>query len=259
MCWIDDKKLALVLQQDSYSFQLGILEVNGTKSKANYQLLKTAPHSGDLRCVTALSSTQILTAGDDKVVIHWDLSDEMRDPQITKYDQRHTASIQALHPSSIANNRFYSGGCDKKFFQWDVERKCAISDLIFSNPLTHVIENPVDKNLLLICLHCAQKQLCLFDPRSNKVIQEFGWTESSSFSRYIRPSWQRGGYLVAIGSPDSLIRIWDIRFKSFNEKEPFLLRAHKKKVLRTEWHPVSTNRMLSFSTDNSLAFHQLQI
>jgi len=229
MCWTrDGDTLALAFPEDTTrqdAPQLGLLRLSTHQGKVKIKidLQEATPHDGGVNAVAAFKDSQFITAGNDKTLVHWDLTRDQ--PVTTPFTRKHTSMIQAVMASSRLDVIF-SGGADKKLIKWSAAKQVPISERLYHSRVSWIGENPVDPSLLLICLSSPCQQLSLFDTRTPRPIQEFGWAESDSLSRYIEPSWHPSGFLVACGTSAPLINIWDIRFSRFGSEPPFTISAH---------------------------------
>lgn len=235
--------------------------------------IRDCPHERSISVVESWTSTKLssdashfLTAGLDKTIFSWKVSDLSEDqvPDITVQEihKRHTSSIHAiLHDSN--RNSIWSGGADCRLIQWCGETNRLVNEAKWENRISHILNSGANPHLLLISSMAMNSQLRIYDTRNNSVVNCFGSCESANMSRYVRPSWHINGNLVANGSyssNDSLgsINIWDIRMLGENSKALKTINCDDRRLIRTEFTPDGRS-LVGMSTDASISFVELSI
>jgi len=153
----------------------------------------------------------------------------------------------------------YTGGSDKKLISYSFVQKKVVKEIKFDEKISSLRQNSKHPEILLVSLTAKQNQLRLFDCRLNSSILQLSYqftNPDQSASQYIIPSWSCSGNLIISGSVDAKIYVWDVRYNKASDP----LKSwpiHKKRVLRSEFHPSREQSFLTLSSDRQLGSHIL--
>ena len=175
---------------------------------------------------------------------------------------------------------------------WSVRMTVAVSIIVAPERVHFVQESPADSNLVLLAQSSKANQLALLDPRTARIVAQFGWddvrwrrvkvdhggparsrlmlwgrrgraarrrggggaafSQTESLSSYIQPAWHPGGHMVVCGTHRPLVQVWDVRYNRLSLPSQSLP-LHEKRVLRCAFHPVDPC-LVTVSTDCQLGF-----
>jgi len=153
----------------------------------------------------------------------------------------------------------YTGGSDRKLISYSLIQNNVIKEIKFDEKISSFRQNSKHTEVLLISFTAKQNQLRLFDCRVGQTILNLSYqftNPDQSASQYIIPSWSCSGNLIVSGSVDSKVYVWDVRYSKASEP----LKSwpvHKKRVLRSEFHPSRDQSFLTLSSDRQLGSHIL--
>ncbi|KAG0309083.1 WD repeat-containing protein 12 [Dissophora globulifera] len=162
----------------------------------------------------------------------------------------HTGSVSAVVYNPTAADTLYSGGWDHSVRVWDVENHVNVTTKNCEK-VVHALDYSQHSGLL--ATGHADPVIRLWDPRTedSSVVKQTlsghqNWVTSVSWS----PS---SSYMLASGSYDGLVKVWDIRAKG----ALYSLSHGKgsKKVFSIDW---SDDIMLSGGEDNQMKIHKVQ-
>ncbi|KAI7823887.1 WD40-repeat-containing domain protein [Gamsiella multidivaricata] len=162
----------------------------------------------------------------------------------------HTGPVSAVVFSPTSADTLYSGGWDHSVRVWDVENHVNVTTKNCEK-VVHALDYSQHSGLL--ATGHADPTVRLWDPRSedSSVVKQTlvghqNWVTSVSWS----PS---SSYMLASGSYDGLIKVWDIRAKG----ALYTLSHGKgsKKVFSIDWN---NDILLSGGEDNQMKIHKIQ-
>eukprot|EP01124_Arcella_intermedia_P032146 TRINITY_DN7444_c0_g2_i1.p1 TRINITY_DN7444_c0_g2~~TRINITY_DN7444_c0_g2_i1.p1 ORF type:complete len:112 (-),score=25.96 TRINITY_DN7444_c0_g2_i1:21-356(-) len=108
--------------------------------------------------------------------------------------------------------------------------------------------------MMLNYIHKTTDQIGVWDCRTKENVLNLSYNSSKS-SNLIKPSWSPDGFLVASGSTESKVHLWDIRYANSKPAYSLTLREDKPiKVTATEFHPFE-KIIFSLSADRMLTAH----
>jgi len=251
-------KVALIFA-DMLGAQVTI--VNTSKlPKAKFRFLSPKPHSMPLTAVRFASGSAqdcLLTGSQDHKIFHWNIG---ASAAANFVHQCHTSSILSLE---VSNNNGYlcSGGADRKFICFSLDKSLVLIERVFVGKVNSVSSSPTREDTILISHTSKTEQLHVLDYRCKSSVMKFSWCSKSTsvLSRYIFPSWSPCGNFIACGSVDPQIHIWDIRFSRQYGLPTQSISCHRKRVLYASFHPVAINRLVSISSDRTMGLHRFSL
>jgi len=215
--------------------------------------LQEKPHDKDPNNLAFLSLNKIVTVGTDKKVVLWDINYDKHGAETTCLHNKHTAGVTTVIVDS--NGIIFTGGHDRKCISYSSQSQQVIDEWKMEDRVYTLRFNPVHNNLLLVYLSTKQKQVRIFDIRTQSEVLALSYKMSnpknSGVSQFIVPSWSSDGTFVASGSVDPILHVWDVRYvKADQPAKSWSL--HKKRILRAEFHPRQRNCILTLSSDRTL-------
>ncbi|KAH8554263.1 WD40-repeat-containing domain protein [Umbelopsis sp. PMI_123] len=181
---------------------------------------------------------------------------QYQQPSVTPINSKHTSRILSIqyHENS---QTLYSGGADGKLTWYNLAMGNSGSEFRIGERVNHILTNPVNPHLLMLCMATRTNQFRLYDlrvPQDTGLELMFGCSEPENVSRYLRPDWKPESWTVASGNmQDNKIHIWDLRYREITSGGPcYSWDGHSNKVLRTLFIPGNT--MVSVGTDKHTLF-----
>ncbi|KAI9288769.1 WD40-repeat-containing domain protein [Umbelopsis sp. AD052] len=279
LCWVTPDTLAVsVAHKDGNHSQSQMLLMN-MKDDMEYnttsQSLAPRPH---LKGVSAMGSikynedsdglvsSMFVTGGNDHGLMLWEVNkaagtSQYQHPSVTPINSRHSSKVLSLHYHDLSQT-LYSGGADGKLTWYNLALGNSGSEFKIGERINHILSNPVNPHLLMLCMATRTNQFRLYDlraPQDSGLDLMFGCTEPDNVSRYLRPDWKPDSWTVASGNmQDHKIHIWDLRYKDVAKGGPsYSWDGHSNKVLRTLFIPGNT--MVSVGTDKNTVFTDYQL
>ncbi|GBG69054.1 hypothetical protein CBR_g3752 [Chara braunii] len=254
------RRIVAVYSADQNDTQVAVIK-NSVDKKPKITFLPNKPHDrGLLNSVVFLAwddYSHFITGGSDHGVAMWSATEDSKELKVKMIHRDvHSSAVSGVdglrHRAIIL-----SGGMDKRICGFDPKRDRAIYLKILDNKIVSVMLNPQDDNLFLVQLGTKERQLRLFDFRSDRrELHSFGWQQSSdTLSALIRPSWSPNGLYIATGSSDPKLHVFDIRYTGRSPAQT--ISVHTKRVLRVEWHP-TWPLLTSISSDLCIGMHSFQ-
>eukprot|EP00850_Spirogloea_muscicola_P024065 SM000433S15731 [mRNA] locus=s433:17209:24330:- [translate_table: standard] len=197
------------------------------------------------------------TGGCDHAVVLWECSRQASQP-VPRLLHRHAHTSAVTDVDGMPRRGVVvSAGLDKRVIGWDVEHGQQAFKLTFNSKAIACRPNALDANLLLVQIGTLGQQLRLWDARSPRELHWFGFEQATSDeqSGLIKASWSPCGRLVAVGSPDPQIHVFDIR--QLGRSPALSIDAHQKRVVRAVWHP-TLPLLMSISSDLTIGLHELR-
>jgi WD40 repeat protein len=253
--------------------------------RLSLKFLDPAPHKKEITCVQFLPSddNKLITGGLDHLLVGWDVQ------------HKTTMTIHSLHSAglntvcnSTLNDVVYSGGADRRFIMYSLHQQRELLSRKFDEKISHIAESPTQPDLLMICKTSKENQILLFDTRMHSVVKTLSWSQMDtnvSMTQTIVPSWSSSGRLIACGSTDPIINLWDIRYVGVGKPTGQLRAMHglaspltltllsllifhlplllhlvaEKRVLRSEFHPRQDNILVSLSSDRTMRCSRFEL
>ncbi|KAI8581645.1 hypothetical protein K450DRAFT_230506 [Umbelopsis ramanniana AG] len=280
LCWVTPDTLAVpVAHKDGIHHSQSQMLLMNLKDDIEYntdvQSLAPRPH---LKGVTAIGSikysedsdgqvsSMFVTGGNDHGLMLWEINkasaaSQYQHPSVTPINSRHTSKVLSLHYHDLSQT-LYSGGADCKLTWYNLALGNSGSEFKIGERINHILSNPVNPHLLMLCMATRTNQFRLYDlrvPQDSGLDLMFGCTEPDNVSRYLRPDWKPDSWTVASGNmQDHKIHIWDLRYKDVAKGGPsYSWDGHSNKVLRTLFIPGNT--MVSIGTDKNTVFTDYQL
>eukprot|EP01105_Mastigella_eilhardi_P021612 TRINITY_DN524_c0_g2_i1.p1 TRINITY_DN524_c0_g2~~TRINITY_DN524_c0_g2_i1.p1 ORF type:complete len:562 (-),score=108.50 TRINITY_DN524_c0_g2_i1:39-1724(-) len=245
---------ALALSHSRIDRQVAVFTVTGFP-KVTIRILSSEGHTG--AGITALgfltkSDTQLLSVGHDKQLLMWDITCKKK-TDLEKIHSEHTAMVCCLH---VEDQLVYTGGADTRVICYDLHAKRRTFANVFQGKINSILANPSDGRQLLISQCMKDRQMCIFDTRTEQPTIELNWRgQSANPSQFTTPGWSCSGNLVACGGGVSSVKLWDIRKPSVLQS----ISCHEKRVSVTTFHPTIDNWLFTASTDRKVGYHDLEI
>lgn len=219
--------------------------------------LTEKPHK-DPSDVAFLTANTLVTVGTDKLVVLWKVDYQTNSAATKVLHTAHTSAITTLLVNSDGNI-LYTAGVDKKCIRYSLESEKVVNELRFGGKIASIRANPVHDHLLLVTLCTTQDQFHIYDTRAEEEVLTLSYNfdnPDQSPSQYIIPSWSADGTLVASGSVDPRLSVWDVRYaKAHLPIQQWSV--HKKRVLRAEFHPSVRNCLFTLASDRKLGCHHM--
>ncbi|CAO3691766.1 unnamed protein product [Umbelopsis ramanniana] len=279
LCWVTPDTLAATVAHKDGNYTQSQMLIMNVKDDAEYnttiQSLAPRPH---LKGVTAIGSVKynedsdgsvssmFVTGGNDHGLMLWEINKtaaagQYQHPSVTPINSRHTSKVLSIHYHENSQT-LYSGGADCKLTWYNLASGNSGSEFKIGERINHILNNPVNPHLLMLCMATRTNQFRLYDlrvPQDGGLDLMFGCKEPDNVSRYLRPDWKPDSWTVASGNmQDHKIHIWDLRYKDVAKGGPsYSWDGHSNKVLRTLFIPGNT--MVSVGTDKNTIFTDYQL
>ncbi|XP_059053618.1 autophagy-related protein 16-1 isoform X2 [Achroia grisella] len=185
-------------------------------------------HSGKVMAAKFLGeSTKVITGSHDRTLKIWDL--RSKSCTETKFVG---SSCNDLVTSDGAGSTIISGHFDKTIRFWDIRTEMSGNHIMLQGKVTSLDLNR-DSNYLLACVRDDTIQL--IDLRMNTIVRSFSHESFKVGCDWSRAAFGPGGRLVAVGSADGAVYVWN----THTGRVESILKDHSLAVTAVSWHPQS--------------------
>ncbi|GAQ82081.1 WD-40 repeat family protein [Klebsormidium nitens] len=242
--------------------QLGMVDLQSQR----ITFARDTPHERGAFCVANLpgsvNAARLATGGMHHEVVGWSVLERSSGLVFkpTVLHSRHSSCVSHL---AVLRHRptLVSAGLDGRVITYDLQHQQA-DELVPRRsklPVYRAMQNPVDPNLMLLQIGKPGLQYELRDLRvPGPVLGCFGWRPIAKVQQgpTSAGSWSPGGVLVASGSTDSNIHLFDIRKRC---DSPLVSLDVDKKTKSTLWYGGGSVMITSTAKNNSLCLSRLNL
>ncbi|XP_053606051.1 autophagy-related protein 16-1 isoform X2 [Plodia interpunctella] len=205
----------------SYDFASRVWTVNDQRMRHTL-----TGHSGKVMAAKFLGEpAKVITGSHDRTLKIWDL--KSKSCIETKFAG---SSCNDLVTSDGAGSTIISGHFDKRIRFWDIRSEMSANDIMLQGKVTS-LDLSRDSNYLLACVRDDTIQL--IDLRMNTIVRSFSHDSFKVGCDWSRASFGPGGRLIAVGSADGGVLIWN----THTGKLETILKEHTSAVTAVSWHP----------------------
>ncbi|XP_060802098.1 autophagy-related protein 16-1 isoform X4 [Amyelois transitella] len=185
-------------------------------------------HSGKVMAAKFLGEpAKVITGSHDRTLKIFDL--KSKSCIETKFAG---SSCNDLVTSDGAGSTIISGHFDKRIRFWDIRTEMSSNDIMLQGKVTS-LDLSRDSNYLLACVRDDTIQL--IDLRMNTIVRSFSHDSFKVGCDWSRASFGPGGRLIAVGSADGGVFVWN----THTGKLETTLKEHTSAVTAVSWHPQS--------------------
>eukprot|EP01125_Pyxidicula_operculata_P004918 TRINITY_DN181_c0_g1_i1.p1 TRINITY_DN181_c0_g1~~TRINITY_DN181_c0_g1_i1.p1 ORF type:complete len:494 (-),score=71.00 TRINITY_DN181_c0_g1_i1:60-1541(-) len=253
MCLPKDSNLKYIT--DNKEPQLVILNTTNLP-RVTATFFNEKPHTQDPSAGVFYTEEKYISVGADKKVVLWNINYNTSQASIQELHNGHTSAITGIE---IVQDNIVTVGKDKKIINYSLDKMAVVSTFKDDNFGNWVVKNPKHNHILLVSKFHNKSPIGIFDLRTNKYEFSLEYKDIvSNPSQYIIPSWNSEGMLVAQGTTENLLNLWDLRYNKVSLPS-FHTAMHKKRVLRAEFSPLSDSTLVTMSSDRQIGLHNLTV
>ncbi|OAL70935.1 hypothetical protein A7D00_4597 [Trichophyton violaceum] len=193
----------------------------------------------------------LISGSDDGSIGIWD----PRQKTAIDYLESSTAMPVTAVALSEAGNEIYSGGIENDIHVWDIRKRAITYSMIGHTDTISSLQISPDSQTLLSNSHDSTARTWDIRPfaPADRHIRTFDGAPTGLEKNLIRASWDAKGEMVAAGSGDRSVVVWDVKTGKLLYKLP----GHKGTVNDVRFTPAGEPIIVSGSSDRTVMLGEL--